>query len=296
MKNKKKQEWFCEGAVPGRRFGKIQHCFLIDKTVFKGKTSYQDILIFDNSIYGRVLVLDGIVQLSKRDEYIYHEMITHPIFLSHPKPEKVLIVGGGDGGTLRETLKHPVKEVCLVDIDKDVIEISKKYLPFVSKKAFQDNRVNVFIENGIKFVKRYDDYFDATIIDCNDPMGPSIPLYSVKFYRDVFKAMKENAVLMVQVGSFLDFNGLIKKIFLRLKKVFPYVKMFRLTIPSYHCGEYCFIGASKGIDFDKVDFKDIEKRFNRLAEQGATFRYYSPEVHRASMILPKDFNIQSDEK
>ena len=279
-----KQKWFCEDTVPGKRFGKIKHCFLIDKIVFQGKSPYQDILIFDNPVYGRIFVLDGIVQLSEADEHIYHEMITHPILFSHPNPKKVLIVGGGDGGALREALKHPVKEVYLVDIDKKIIEISKKYLPFVSKGAFEDKRLKLFIGDGFEFIKKFKDYFDVVIIDSNDPVGPSLALYSANFYKEVFKALKENGVMIAQVGSFLDFDNLIKKIFLKLKKIFPSVQIYRLTMPSYHCGEYCFIGASKKINLEKVNFRKIEKRFKKLKKK---LKYYSPEIHQSSLVLPK---------
>ena len=118
------KKWFCEEVVPGKRLGKIKHCFSIDRLIFKGKSLHQEILVFDNAVYGRIFVLDGIVQLSEKDEYIYHEMLVHPILFSHPNPKRILIVGGGDGGALREVLKHRVKEVWLVDIDKKVIEIS----------------------------------------------------------------------------------------------------------------------------------------------------------------------------
>ncbi|MCH8244641.1 hypothetical protein IIB97_02025, partial [Patescibacteria group bacterium] len=143
MKKTKKQRWFCEGSVPGKRSGTMEHCFIIQKLVYEGKTPYQSVLIFDNPVFGRVLVLEGIVQLSEKDEFIYHEMLVHPILFSHPKPKRVLIIGGGDGGTLREVLKHQVKEVVMVDIDKKVVELLKKYLPFVSDGAFQDKRTNL---------------------------------------------------------------------------------------------------------------------------------------------------------
>jgi len=274
-------KWFCEGTVPGKRLDKIKHCFLIDKLVFKGKTSYQDILIFDNPIYGRVFVLDGIVQLSEKDEFIYHEMIAHPVLFSHPNPERVLIAGGGDGGSLREVLKHPVKEVYLVDLDKKVIEISAKYLPFVSKGAFFNKRLKLFIGDAKAFIKEYKDFFDLVIVDSNDPVGPSLALYSTNFYKNIFRALKKDGIIITQVGSFLDFQNLIKPIFLKLKKIFPYVQPYKLTMPSYHCGEYCFVGASKKIDLSKVNLKKIKKRF----------KYYSPEIHKQSMVLPKIWKL-----
>lgn len=277
-----KQKWFCEDAVPGKRFGRIKHCFLIDRLVFKGKSPYQAILIFDNPIYGRIFVLDGIVQLSEADEYIYHEMIAHPILFSHPNPKKVLIIGGGDGGALREVLKHPVDEVYLADIDKKVIEVSKKYLPFVSRGAFKDKRLKLFIGDGFEFIKKFRDYFDIVIIDSNDPVGPSLALYSNNFYKEIFKSLKREGIMVAQVGSFLDFENLVKKTFLKLKKIFSSAQIFKLTMPSYHCGEYSFIGASKKIDLSKVDSSN---------KSNIQTKYYSPEIHLASLAIPKIWKI-----
>jgi spermidine synthase len=139
-----KEKWFCEKISFGKRAGKLKHCFFIDKLVFKGETNFQEVLIFDNSVYGRILCLDKIIQFSKLDEFIYHEMMVHPVLFSHPKPENVLIIGGGDGGTLREVLKHSVKKVDLVEIDKRIIELSKKYLKFVCKDSFSNKKVNIY--------------------------------------------------------------------------------------------------------------------------------------------------------
>jgi spermidine synthase len=285
-----KQKWFCERAVPGKRLGKIKHCFLIDKLVFKGKTPYQDILIFDNPIYGRVVVLDGIVQLSEKDEFIYHEIISHPILFSHPNPQKILIIGGGDGGVLREVLKHPVKEVYLADIDKKASEIFREYVPFVSKDSFRDRRVKVFFEDGRKFIKDFQDFFDIIIVDSNDYLGPSLPLFSGKFYKDVVMALKKDGIMMTLIGSFLDFETLIKKIIKKLKVVFPKVQLYRIAIPSYHCGDFYFIGASKKINLGKVDFKKIEKKFQKI-ERKNQFKYYSPKIHSAIITLPKIWEI-----
>lgn len=276
------KKWFCEDAVPGKRFGRIKHCFLIDKLVFKGKSPEQEILIFDNPLYGRIFVLDGIVQLSEADEYIYHEMLSHPILFSHANPQKVLIIGGGDGGALHEVLKHPVDEVYLVDIDKKVIEVSKKYLPFVSKGAFKDKRLKLFIGDGFEFIKKFRGYFDVAIIDSNGPVGPSLTLRSNNFYKEVFKALKKDGMMAAQIGSFLDFENLVKKTFLKLKEIFTYVQIYRLTMPSYHCGEYSFIGVSKKINLNKIDL------FHKSSIQT---KYYSPEIHLASLTIPKIWKI-----
>lgn len=287
MKKTKKQRWFCESSVPGKRAGTMEHCFAMSKLVYKGKTPYQSVLIFDNPVFGRVLVLEGIVQLSEKDEFIYHEMLVHPILFSHPKPERVLIVGGGDGGTLREVLKHPVKEVVMVDIDKKVVELLKKYLPFVSDGAFKDKRTNLIIGDGLKFIKQYKNYFDVIFIDGNDEVGAATKLYGEKFYKDVHKALKKDGMVSAQIGSIsLDFETLVNRACKRFRKLFLFVEIFKLTMPSYHCGEYGFVAASKKIDFVKVSSQVMKRRFKKI-EAKKKFRYYSPEIHWASMVLPK---------
>lgn len=283
------KKWFCEGAVPGKRFGKINHCFAVNKLIFKGKTPFQEIVIFDNPIFGRMAVLDGIVQFSERDEFMYHETIVHSIMFSHPDPKKVLIIGGGDGGALREVIKHPVKEVCLVDIDKQAMEIFKKYTPFISQGSFRDKRVEVFGDDGLNFIKKYKNYFDIIIIDVNDPVGPSLSLFSPVFYKNVYGALKKEGMMVTLIGSFIDFDSLIKNKITEIKKIFKSVKTYRVAITSYHCGDFCFIGASKAINLEKAS-KNIGKKFLKFKKKN-TLKYYSPEMHLASMTLPKIWKI-----
>ena len=287
MKKVKKQSWFCEGSVPGKRAGTMEHCFAVSKLVYKGKTPYQSVLIFDNPVFGRVLVLEGIVQLSEKDEFIYHEMLVHPVLFSYPKPERVLIIGGGDGGTLREVLKHPVKEAVMVDIDKKVVELLKKHMPFVSNRAFKDKRTNLVIGDGLEFIKQYKNYFDVIFIDGNDEVGAATKLYGEKFYKDVYKALKKDGIVSAQIGSIsLDFETLVNRAYKRFRKLFPFAQIFKLTMPSYHCGEYGFVAASKKVDLAGVSPQTIKRGFKKVAAT-KKFRYYSPEIHRASMVLPK---------
>lgn len=271
------KKWFCEDSVPGKRFKKVEHCFFIDKLIFKGKTKFQDVLIFDNSIYGRVFCLDNIVQLSQSDEFIYHEMIAHPILFSNKKPEDVLIVGGGDGGALREVLKHPVKKVDLVELDKEIINIAKKYLKFVCKNSFSDKRVNVYNLSGEKFIEGKKDIYDIVIVDStNFSEKNSLPLYSLNFYKKVYSLLKKDGIMITLGASFLDVQ-FIKKIQNNIKKVFKNTAIYKFCMPSYHCGEYCFIAGSKKVDLKAVSFKKIKKEYK--------FKYYSPETHKASLIL-----------
>jgi len=285
-------KWFCERAVPGKRKGNVLHCFLIKKLIFQGKTKFQKVLIFDNPVYGRIFCLDDIIQLTEIDEFIYHEMISHPVLFSHPKAENVLVIGGGDGGAVREVLRHPVKRVDLVEIDSKIIEISKKYLKFCSQEAFSDRRVKIYNLPGEKFIAESPkDFYDIIIIDCtNFSEKTSLSLFKVKFYKDCFSALKKEGILITLGASFLDLK-FVKEILKRIKKVFPFWTIYKFCMPSYHCGEYCFIAGSKKINLENVDFKEIERRFKKLQKK-SKFKYYSPKVHFASQILPEIWQIK----
>jgi spermidine synthase len=279
------KNWFFEKAIPNLRIEETTKLAIkIKKKIFSGRSKYQKIEIIDTYPLGRILVLDGIIQLSQVDEFIYHEMITHLPLLYYPNPKKVLIIGGGDGGTLRETLKHPIKEVYLVEIDKKVIDISKKYLPFVSKNVFRERRVKIFIGDGLKFIKNYKNFFDVIIIDSTDPIGPSVSLFSKKFYQEVYRALNKNGIMITQSGTLFAQFSQVKKIFNNLKTVFPFVKIHLATIPAYGEGEFSFTVGSKKVNLERINpavIKNIYKKINLKT------KYYSPEIHFSSAILPK---------
>jgi spermidine synthase len=292
------KNWFSEKNVPGKRKGNVEHRFLIEKLIFKGKTPYQNVLIFKNKTYGIIFCLEDIVQFSQKDEFIYHEMMTHPVLFSHPRAKDVLIIGGGDGGVLREVLKHKTERVDLVEIDKKIIEISKRYLRFVCRNSFNDKRVKIYYEDGKKFLKKQNrSSYDLVFIDSTNPYYRSISfsLYSLDFYKDLFRILKNEGIFISLGFSFLDFNPSIKALFKKIKKVFPYVSLLRFTMPSYHCGEYAFLIGSKKFDLEKIDFKKIQRRFHSL-KKGKAFRYYSPQIHKASLTMPSLWNINLYEK
>ncbi|MFH1462547.1 MAG: polyamine aminopropyltransferase [bacterium] len=279
----KKNKWFFEEELPGGKpYTKIG--IRLKRKIFSGKSRYQKIEVFDSYEFGRMLVLDGLIQLTKKDEFIYHEMITHPALFSHPNPKNILIVGGGDGGALREVLKHPIREAYLVDIDKKVIETFQKYLPFVSKGAFKNKKAKVFIEDGMKFIKKYKDFFDIVIIDLTDPSGPSLPLFSLKFYRDVWRALAKDGIVVTQSGSLLLQFPQVKMISKSLRKIFSSVKIHRTCIPCFFDGEFSFTLGSKRVNLDKANFEKIKERYEKLKLKT---KYYSPEIHFSSAVLPK---------
>ena len=260
---------------------------VIGKEIYSGKSQFQKIEIFETKEFGRILTLDGLLQLSTKHEFVYHEMLVHPAFLYHRvvggwRPEKVLIIGGGDGGVLREVVKHPVKEIFLVDIDKKVIEISKKYLPSVSKGAFNDKRLKIFNEDALTFIKNYKNFFDIIICDSTDPYGPSIPLFQVRFYKDVLRALKEKGISAFQTAYLKE--RFAKKARKRIRKVFPFFKVHKAFVGCFPFDEHTFSFGSKKTDFEKVTYKKIKEKYQKL---NLKTKYYSPKIHFASAILPK---------
>lgn len=282
----KKNNWFFESSsIPYNTVG-IKIGFKIKRKLDSTKSPFQKIEIYDTFSFGRALFLDGILQTIEKDEFIYHEMLCHLPLFSHPNPKRVLIVGGGDGGALEEVLKHKIEKVWLVEIDKKVIEFSQKYLFSISKGAFEDKRTEIIIGDGKEFIKNYQNFFDVIILDLSEPLGPAKDLISLKFYRRLKKTLKKNGLISVQSGSFDAQPKLVALIYKRLKKIFPSVKIHRAFVPSY-VGEWGFTIASEN-DLEKLSFKNLEKKFKKL---NLNLKYYSPEIHFASGVLPKIYQI-----
>lgn len=256
---------------------------LIKKKLFKKSSPYQQIEVVDTYECGRVLIIDSIFQTSAKDEFIYHEMMAHLPLCFHPFPKNILIIGGGDGGVLREVLKHPIKEVCLVEIDKMVLEVAQRFLPIIHQKAFQDKRVKIFIDDGAKFIKNFSNFFDVIIIDSSDPFGPSEILFSQKFYQDVSKALTKFGLMMTQSGGIFFQVQDIKKTQRHLEKVFPYTGLALAAIPLYHGDIYSFSLGSK-INLTNFSFSKLNKRFKQL---NLKTKYYDPVIHQNSFYLPK---------
>ncbi len=275
------KKWFFEEFLPGEP-QTSDWGFEIEKEVFSQKSKFQKIEIFETKEFGRVLALDGIIQLSTKYEFIYHEMLVHPAMLYSQNLEKILIIGGGDGGVLREAVKYPAKEIILVDIDEKVIESSKRYLPSVSKGAFKDKRLKIFNKDALNFLKEYKNYFDIIINDLTDPIGPSFSLWKAEFYRDIFAALKEDGLVAFQTEYLRERVG--KGIRKRLKRFFPFLKTHKAFVDCFPFGEFTFSFASKKIDFDKISFKKVSQKFKKAKVKT---KYYSPKIHFASKVLPE---------
>jgi len=254
--------------------------YKIKKTLFSEKSLYQQIDVVDTEGFGRMLFNDHIAMLSERDEFIYHEMITHVPLFTHPNPREVLVIGGGDGGTVREILKHEsVENVTLVEIDEMVVEVCKKFLPSVSSEL-SNPRCIVKIADGAKYVKETDKKYDIVIIDSTDPIGPSKPLFNEGFYDDVRSLLKEDGICVSQAESpyYLadEFSSLVNI----KKNVFDQVFVYKYSNLTYPGGMWCFTFATSthsplSVNFDK-----------RAVLDKMSLRYYSKSVHESAFVLP----------
>lgn len=270
--------WFYEKLFPEIRLS------IKGNLLYKTKTAFQNLKIFDSDLLGKMLVLDDIIQTTEKDEFIYHEMMTHPLLLAHPDPENILIIGAGDGGILREVLKHrSVKKAVLVEIDETVISVSKKYLPSLSKGAFNNKRARIIIDDGAKFMRETKEKFDVAIVDSSDPIGPATVLFSTKFYKDICSVLKEDGLMIRQTGSTLFQPDEVKNTQKMMSKIFPHMVIQVAAVPTYIGGLFSFVIASKKINPTTVPFEKIAARYAGL---NLKTKYYNPEIHFASLKIP----------
>ncbi|TLS30922.1 hypothetical protein PpBr36_03041 [Pyricularia pennisetigena] len=255
----------------------------VEKVLHHEKSKYQDVLIFQSTDYGRVLVLDNVIQCTERDEFAYQEMITHLAMNSHPNPKKVLVIGGGDGGVLREVVKHDcVEEAILCDIDEAVIRLSKEYLPNMAA-GFNHPKVKVHVGDGFKFLADYENTFDVIITDSSDPEGPAESLFQKPYFQLLFNALTEGGVITTQ-GSENQWLHLplITKLRKDCKEIFPVAEYAYTTIPTYPSGQIGFMVCSKD---PKANLK-VPLRSWTQEEEFEKCRYYSADIHKASFVLP----------
>jgi len=248
------------------------------KTLHTEKTQFQDLALIETEQFGRMLVLDGTVQTTIEDEFVYHEMITHVPLFTHKNPKKVLVIGGGDGGTIREIIKHPsVEKAVLCEIDKSVIDVSKEYLPEISC-ALGDKRVEVLVADGIKYVNDNKNEFDVIIVDSTDPVGPAVGLFAVDFYKAIYEALKEDGIFVAQTESPFFHKELIKSVYKDVGSIFPITKLYTCAIPTYPSGYWSFTMGSKKYDPLDVDASEIDE---------LDTKYYCPQIHKSVFALPK---------
>lgn len=248
----------------------------------KGKP-LQKLLILDTPRFGKMLVLDGIIQTTEVDEKYYHEPLVHCVLFSHPNPKHILIIGAGDGGVLREVIKHPVGSINLVEIDQEVINLTKKYMPDFAGKSWNDPRLKVHIEDGASFVKKTKKKYDIIILDTPDPVGPAKPLFQTTFYLDCKKILSPQGIIIRQTGSSIFQSEEMPSNFRQMEELFPEVQTFITAISTYIGGYFSFVAASTEKGTFKKSLSQINKRFNKLKLKT---EWYTPNMHKASMILP----------
>lgn len=246
----------------------------VAKPIYTKFSKYQRIDIFQNKTLGRILTLDGLIQLTESDEFIYHEMLVHPSLVVHPTCEEVLVVGGGDGGTTREALKHNQCRIDLVEIDEAVMKACIKFFPTLSL-SLSDERVKLFTEDGTKFTKKKKSKYDVIIVDSTDPIGFAKELFRAQFYKSCYSALKENGILVAQSESPILHRGIMKGMYKNLSAIFPIVQFYLVPIPTYPSGLWSFVFCSK--KYQPLEF---------AREVNFTTKYYNLEIHKASFALP----------
>jgi len=252
--------------------------FKIKEKLFETQSMYQRIEIYETEGFGKLLVLEGTVQLVEQGEESYHEPLVHPALLAHPNPRKVLVIGGGDGGTLREVLKHKtVEKAVMVEIDEMVVEISKIYLG-IDRGAFDDPRAEVVIGDGVEFVKNTNEKFDIIIVDSTDPVGPAKQLFSEEFYRAAYNALNDDGILITQAGSVYLFTNELLDAHKAMKKAFDKVYYFSFPVIGYASPWSFLVGVKGNVDFERIDLE----RARQLE-----LIYYDPEKHETLFQMPK---------
>uniref|UniRef100_T1J4D1 Spermidine synthase n=1 Tax=Strigamia maritima TaxID=126957 RepID=T1J4D1_STRMM len=256
----------------------------VDQILHREKSKYQDILVLQTKAYGKVLILDGVIQCTERDEFSYQEMISFLPLNAHPNPRKVLVIGGGDGGVVREVVKHPkVESVVQCEIDERVVEISKEFLPFMAK-GFNNPKLQLHIEDGNQFMSRHQNEFDVIITDSSDPIGPAETLFQKSYYEQMKKALRPGGIICSQ-GECMWYNlSLIQDILNFCRTLFSSAEYAYTTIPTYPGGQIGFIVCS--LD-PNADVKTPIQTFTLKEKEDMDLRYYNSKIHRAAFILPE---------
>ncbi len=258
-------------------YAPVEYQYDVEEILYKGKSAYQEIMVIRNPYYGKMLILDDVVQMTERDEFFYHEMLTHVVLHAHPGPKKVIVIGGGDGGVVREVLKHKtIEKVFFVEIDEEVINISRKFFPNVSS-GVDDPRVEIKIMDGADFVaRRKASDIDAVIIDSTDIIGFARSLFTPAFFTAVRNCLSDQGMFVTHTESLHFHKDMVIEIQEALKKIFPLVDLYTAAIATYPGNWWAFAIASKGVSPREVRNKRKIKA-----------RYYSTEVHQQS-FMPRE--------
>jgi len=271
------QLWFTE-----RHTKNVEFSIKVDRQIYTGQSEFQRIDVFQSEEFGRFLTLDGYMMLTEKDEFIYHEMITHVPMAVHPNPRKVLVIGAGDGGVVRELTQYErVERIDLVEIDELVIEVCRKYLPQTACRM-DDPRVHIHIEDGLKYIRAHENEYDLIIVDSTDPFGPGEGLFTKEFYGNCYKALKDDGIMVNQHESpFYEEDAIaMQRAHKRIVESFPISKVYQAHIPTYPSGHWLFGFASKKYhplrDFNPTAWSLL----------GLTTRYYTTQLHVGAFAMP----------
>jgi len=254
----------------------------VEKQLYSGKSDFQRIDVFETKELGKFFTLDGYIMITEKDEFIYHDMIVHVPMATNPSVENVLVIGAGDGGTVRELVRYnSIKKIDMVEIDKLVVDVCKEYFPN-STSGLDDSRVSLYYEDGLKFISEKVKEYDLIIVDSTDPIGPGEGLFTSEFYKNCYNALKINGILVNQHESpfYPEYARLMQRSHKRIKEFFPISKVYQVHIPTYASGHWLFGFASK--TFDPVSDLDAD-RWNSL---GLVTRYYNTDIHKGAFAIP----------
>ena len=268
-------EWISE-----KQTSELSMSVKVKETLFEGQSDFQTVGVYDTNVFGRMLVLDGVFQTSIFEEYVYHEMIAHILLFAHPNPKKVLIIGGGDGGTAREVLRHTcLEKVDMIEIDGVVVEQSKKHLPEISKVLnHPPANFTLTIGDGLKHIKESENVYDLIIVDCSDPIGPGEGLFAGAFYKDVYKALKEDGLFVQQTESPFFHRELLGRLTKDIQDAeFPIATSYLAYIPIYPGGCHSFTIGSKKYD-PSVATRSVPADWK--------LSYYNEALHSGAFALP----------
>eukprot|EP00009_Paramoeba_aestuarina_P002290 CAMPEP_0201520492 /NCGR_PEP_ID=MMETSP0161_2-20130828/11555_1 /ASSEMBLY_ACC=CAM_ASM_000251 /TAXON_ID=180227 /ORGANISM="Neoparamoeba aestuarina, Strain SoJaBio B1-5/56/2" /LENGTH=298 /DNA_ID=CAMNT_0047918881 /DNA_START=52 /DNA_END=948 /DNA_ORIENTATION=- len=276
-------KWFHEVSSlwPGQAFS-----LEAEEVLFQGKSKFQDVIVFQSKNYGRVLVLDGAIQLTERDQFSYQEMIAHTPMMTHPNPKRVLVIGGGDGAVISQLIKYKdVEEIVLCEIDEVVIEKSKEFFPQFLV-GWNDKRVSVVVRDGFEYLKEMEGHFDVIMVDSSDPNeGPAETLFSLEFFTLLRNALSDEGVICTQAECMWLHLKFIAKLLGQARTLFPQVGYSYTTIPTYPSGQIGYCVATKS---EKVKLGEVTRSLEDAmgAENAASLQYYSTEMHHASFVVP----------
>ncbi len=271
------QLWFSEMQTPNVKFS-----IRVERQLYSGQSEFQRIDVFESPEFGRFLTLDGYMMLTERDEFIYHEMITHVPLAVHPKVKRVLVIGAGDGGVIRELVRYPeIEDIDLVEIDELVVEVCRKYLPQTACRL-DDPRVHIHYEDGLKYIRSCENEYDLILVDSTDPFGPGEGLFTREFYGNCFKALKDDGIMINQHESpfYAEDAAACQSMHKLIVESFPISKIYQAHIPTYPSGHWLFGFASKKYH----PLRDLDE--TRWNLRGLSCKYYTTTLHKGAFYIP----------